>query len=686
MLKRKENVGKITLKNSVRMISIKARLAIMIILFILFGVSMLAISLNAMNRITESIDYVEKVSDANQELDHAFMAQLKYELEENEVYIFENTEALEKVKSALNNAKMASEQEKEKLAYQSILEAVTGYEDTFNAYVEIAKTEQLLAKEMMLFLDKAIESSYVASSLSRDLVKSSDSSIPEGFVTYQSLDDAIQALLTLKGAMIAMENVEDTESVEHLAKVLKDANAYMSLVTSTVTEDAIKEELITIVDDLNRIALKLADFNTIRLEQNDKEDELEQIIQIVNDSLDREIERIVEWVESEKNIARDGLLMIFSLSFVMILLIIIILYFSILLPLKNCGAGITKLSKNDLTIRFDEFGRDEISKIASGLNSLQANMLSLISDVIEESSQLNGVVDYARTYMDGLNRNISENTMAIESIEDIINQNLQVNNQTTEASVSLNKTMTFVTNNAIDGKNMAMKVRERAHELQSKTQESIAEANIRHQETLEDMQDAIENVKAVKEITLLSDAILDITNRTNLLALNAAIEAARAGEAGHGFTVVAKEIRDLAESSKASVVRIQSVSQIVTESVEALTQKSRELLAFLDRKIMKDYEMFVGVSETYAEDASSFEELFIVFEKHFQDFTTLNHQLVASIEQITQVTQQGAEGVSDIKYNNDNVFSESERVLEQMAYVTDSAALLAKQVRTFKTS
>ncbi len=99
-------------------------------------------------------------------------------------------------------------------------------------------------------------------------------------------------------------------------------------------------------------------------------------------------------------------------------------------------------------------------------------------------------------------------------------------------------------------------------------------------EVSESMQATIAMAKelseAVQEIGVTLNLISDIASSTNLLALNASIEAARAGEAGRGFTVVATEVGNLANSTQQSLQVVQSVIERVQQSVKGITSQVEE--------------------------------------------------------------------------------------------------------------
>jgi len=170
--------------------------------------------------------------------------------------------------------------------------------------------------------------------------------------------------------------------------------------------------------------------------------------------------------------------------------------------------------------------------------------------------------------------------------------------------------------------------------------------------------------QSVGQISQILTVIEDVTNRTNLLALNAAIIAAQAGEHGAGFSVVADEIRGLAErtrgstkeiativkavqsGSKQASARIQEGVTKVQENVELARGASASLAKIVD-SAMRSYEMSTRIATALSDQATASKHLHGVMAK-MSDHIAEIHRTTREQSHGTEMLAQESERVRDI--------------------------------------
>ncbi len=359
---------------------------------------------------------------------------------------------------------------------------------------------------------------------------------------------------------------------------------------------------------------------------------------------------------------------------------------SIVNPLRHLEQELNILVEKggDLTKEIQISTKDEIGNVGKATNKFLANIRAIISGIIVESGNMEHTIDIVNEKMTKMNSNIEEISATTEELSAGMEETAASTEEMNSTSVEIEQAIESIASKAQEGAKAAGEISIRASELKASAIASQKTASDVYSMTNEKLRKAIEDSKAVEKISVLSSAILDITEQTNLLALNAAIEAARAGEAGRGFSVVSDEIRKLADVSKTTANEIQNIAKTVISSVDNLSESAERVLDFIDKQVIKDYEMLVNTGEQYSNDADTVDNLVTDFSATSQQLLASIQNVMVAINEITTATNEGATGATNIASNTTNVAEEGTHLIEQANTMQNISKRLVELVKKFR--
>lgn len=332
----------------------------------------------------------------------------------------------------------------------------------------------------------------------------------------------------------------------------------------------------------------------------------------------------------------------------------------------------------------EEFSNDRnLNSLRTGFIGVMNTFKAVIVGMKEESKRMEDMVGNlestargAKTSIENIRTSmntiadvaIAENTEAIQTVDDMNDLSTQIediNQEIKRINTYIERSQSSNVKNA-----QAMQL---VH--QSWIEEHQSQSQLVNEMT--DMNHDIQNIGKIVQL------IKDISEQTNLLALNASIEAARAGEAGHGFAIVAEEVRSLAEQSNQSTKNIRDIIEVIrkkseqmVESVTTSYAKGQQQTEVLDQAISTSNE-FSQIVEQFVESIQSIESAVdsIVEKKDMVQQAIRN--ISSSIGETSARSQEATSSLENFSL----VIDEFERGIQEIASI---ASILKFQVDSFK--
>ncbi len=302
-------------------------------------------------------------------------------------------------------------------------------------------------------------------------------------------------------------------------------------------------------------------------------------------------------------------------------------------PLNGITQKLSMIEKGDLNQKIDYSSKDEIGTVVSAFNNTIDRLKRLIKDAKNIASENSSISTELSATSVNVTKNLESSAKFVSKIADSTKETISNISNSIKNAEKSEEEMKEVSETIETNRNSLYRLTQNI-KAQSSENEKLKEEVIK----LNRDSEAIEEVISI---------IAEIADQTNLLALNAAIEASRAGESGKGFSVVADEVRQLAQKTHGSLTEISKKIKNMAAAITAVNNKiddnNKEIT-----KIAKDTERI----------KKEMENTFLVIELTIKSFTDIVKELknggkglqniTEMIREIETIAQKNAVSVEEI--------------------------------------
>lgn len=318
---------------------------------------------------------------------------------------------------------------------------------------------------------------------------------------------------------------------------------------------------------------------------------------------------------------------------------------------------------------------DEIGELSKNIDKMAEQLKILIGQVSQSSEQVAATSQQLFSSTEQTSHSISMINDSIQEVASGTNQQAdtieEIGGNIVNITTNIEDITTSIKNVTITSTSTAATA-ESGSEVVGKAVEQMQIINQNVSETAEVINYLHESSNQISEIVTL---ISNIANQTNLLALNASIEAARAGEHGKGFSVVAEEVRKLAEESG-------SAAKQISEKIIYMQDQSYKAVETMS----KGYQAVQTGLTTVDEAGASFEKIRYSVNEVAHQISLIEHKIIGMNDDGSRIAasiDQLSDASAEFSGHAQNVSAASEEqtaVIDEIVYASNNLSKMAESL------